>query len=237
MRLKEAGSALCAACGRRAILLVLFSAGTLAAQELWSWHSVDFALWKARGVEWGLHTRLRTRQGELQQGRSGTILKFSPSARMALIGGYYYGREEDTREEWQNSHRVFAGVEAPVYRRGAVAVVSRGLVERFVTAFASLPATAWAHTLAGSGSGMPRGIWPHATRAACAGEAHGGRPLSAATCTMRGAHTSAPRATALSRSFCWSAEDWAFRRSHANTVFPPQRDSSSLRVRAFHESP
>lgn len=134
MRLKEAGSALCAACGRRALLLVLFSAGTLAAQEVWSWHSVDFALWKARGVEWGLHTRLRTRQGELQQGRSGTILKFSPNARMALIGGYYYGREEDTREEWQNSHRVFAGVEAPVYRRGAVAVVSRGLVERFVTA-------------------------------------------------------------------------------------------------------
>lgn len=60
--------------GSRFIVAVLLSAGTLTAQELWSWHSVDFALLKARGVEWGSHTRLRTREGELQQGRSGTIL-------------------------------------------------------------------------------------------------------------------------------------------------------------------
>lgn len=117
----------------RFIILVLLSAGTLAAQELWSWHSIDFALLKARGVEWGLHTRLRTREGELQQGRSGTILRFTPRSRITVIGGYYYGREEDTREEWQNSHRVFAGAEVRVYRRGAGSVASRGLVERFVT--------------------------------------------------------------------------------------------------------
>ena len=119
--------------GVRSFILVLFSIGPLAAQELWSWHAVDFALFKARGVEWALHTRLRTREGYLQQGRSGTILKFTPRPRFSIIGGYYYGREEDTREEWQNSHRVFAGAEARLYRRCAVSVASRSLVERFVT--------------------------------------------------------------------------------------------------------
>ena len=118
--------------GVRVFLFMLLSAGTLAAQELWSWHSFDLALFKARGVEWGLHTRLRTREGQLQQGRSGTILRFTPRSRITVIGGYYYGREEDTREEWQNSHRLFAGAEARLYRRGAVSVASRGLVERFV---------------------------------------------------------------------------------------------------------
>lgn len=119
--------------GSRFIIVVLHAAGTLAAQELWSWHSVDFALFKSRGVEWGLHTRLRTREGDLQQGRSGTILRFTPRSRATVMGGYYYGREEDTRQEWQNSHRVFVGAEARLYRRGVISVASRGLVERFAT--------------------------------------------------------------------------------------------------------
>ncbi len=119
--------------GSRAAALILLSAGTLAAQELWSWHAVDFQLLEARGVEWNLHTRLRTREGELQQSRSGTILRFTPHSRITVIGGYYYGRDEDTHEEWHNSHRVFSGAEVPVYRNGAVSVAARGLVERFVT--------------------------------------------------------------------------------------------------------
>lgn len=117
--------------GSRIIALVLLSAGTLAAQELWSWHSVDFTLLKTGGVEWGLHTRLRTREGELQQSRSGTILRFTPHSRITVIGGYYYGRDEDTREEWQDSHRVFGGAETRVHRWGAATVAARGLVERF----------------------------------------------------------------------------------------------------------
>ncbi len=119
--------------GSRFFAAVLLSAGRLAAQEAWSWHSVDFGLLKARGFEWALHTRLRTREGELQQGRSGTILRFTPRSRITVIGGYYYGREEDTREEWQNSHRVFAGAETRVYRQGTLSVASRALVERFAT--------------------------------------------------------------------------------------------------------
>lgn len=119
--------------GPRLAGLVLVLAGALDAQELWSWHSADFRLFEARGFEWGLHTRLRTREGELQQSRSGTILRFTPRSRITFIGGYYYGRDEDTREEWQNSHRMFSGAEARVYQNGAVSVASRGLVEKFVT--------------------------------------------------------------------------------------------------------
>lgn len=65
---------------------VLTSPGTLAAEELWSWHAVDFTLRKTPSLEWGLHTRLRTCEGEVQQGRSGTILKVQPrSLRVSLI--------------------------------------------------------------------------------------------------------------------------------------------------------
>ncbi|MBI1790668.1 MAG: hypothetical protein HYR60_24315 [Acidobacteria bacterium] len=112
---------------------ILASAGTLFAEELWSWHAVDFTLAENPGLEWGLHTRLRTREGEVQQGRSGTILKFKPHSRFSLIGGYYYGKEEDTRKEWRDSHRVFSGAEARVYGTGTVSVAVRGLVERFTT--------------------------------------------------------------------------------------------------------
>jgi hypothetical protein len=110
----------------------LASAGSLVAEELWSWHSVDFTVMKTAAFEWGLHTRLRTREGELQQGRSGSILRFRPHPRFSLMGGYYYGREEDTRQEWRNSHRLFGGAEAGVYRKGGVSVAARGLVERFI---------------------------------------------------------------------------------------------------------
>lgn len=111
---------------------VLASAGTLAAEELWSWHAVDFTLLKTPRFEWGLHNRLRAREGEVQQGRSGTILRFKPHSQLSLIGGDYYGKEEDTREEWRDSHRVFSGAEARVYGKGAVSVAVRGLVERFI---------------------------------------------------------------------------------------------------------
>lgn len=114
-------------------LFLLVPASAVDAQELWSWHSFDFALVKTRQAELTLHNRLRTRQGDFQQGRSGAVLKLAPHPRAALIGGYYYGREEDTREEWQTSHRLFAGAEALVYRRGAASLAYRGLVERFIT--------------------------------------------------------------------------------------------------------
>lgn len=86
------------------------------------WNSFDLAPLKTREVELTLHNRLRTRQASFQQGRTGAV----------LIGGYCQGREEDTREERQTSHRPFGGVEALVYWRGDVSVAYRGLVEGFI---------------------------------------------------------------------------------------------------------
>ncbi len=115
----------------RASALVLLCAGTLAGQERWSWHSIDFGLFETGSAEWIVHTRLRTRQGELQQSRWGSILNFSPHSRVTLIGGYYYGRDEDTREEWRSFHRLFGGAETRVRQWGAATLAARGLAERF----------------------------------------------------------------------------------------------------------
>jgi hypothetical protein len=102
-----------------------------AASEFWSWHSVDLTVQKTSHLEWILHSRFRTREGELQQGRSGTLLRMTPRSRVALIAGYYYGREEGTRDEWRDSHRMFGGAEGSLYRRGPEALNSRLVVERF----------------------------------------------------------------------------------------------------------
>lgn len=105
--------------------------GTLSGAEPWSWHSVDFTVQKTPRWELALHTRLRTRKGELQQSRSGAIARWKTQRQVSLIGGYYFGKEEDTREEWQQSHRLFGGAEAGIYSKGGVSVAARGLVERF----------------------------------------------------------------------------------------------------------
>jgi hypothetical protein len=117
----------------RVLTLVLLAGGALAGEEVWSWHSVDYTFLKTKRVDWALHTRLRTREGELQQSRTGTIVRVAANARVSVIGGYYYGRQEDTRAEWQDSHRMFGGAEARLYRKGVVTVAGRGLAERFVT--------------------------------------------------------------------------------------------------------
>jgi hypothetical protein len=80
-----------------------------------------------------LHGRLRTGNdfSTLQQGRTGAIVRFGLPGSSTLIGGYYYGKEEDSAEDWQNLHRIFGGVEVPVLRRRGISVDTRGIVERF----------------------------------------------------------------------------------------------------------
>jgi len=103
------------------------------AGELWSWHTFDVTAVKTSGAEVILHGRLRTGRsfGTLQQGRAGAVAKFRLNKTGTLIGGYYYGKEEDSAEDWRNSHRVFGGMEVPIYRGRGVVVETRGLVERF----------------------------------------------------------------------------------------------------------
>ena len=48
-----------------------------------------------------------------------------------MIGGYYYGKEEDSAEDWRNFHRLFIGIEVPLYRGLGLRLDTRGIVERF----------------------------------------------------------------------------------------------------------
>ena len=78
-----------------------------------------------------LHGRLRIGRGTLQQGRTGVITRFRIPGDATLIGGYYYGKEEDGAEDWRNFHRLFIGIEVPLYRGLGLRLDTRGIVERF----------------------------------------------------------------------------------------------------------
>lgn len=100
------------------VTVLLASEGRALAGEVWSWHAVDVTILKTSRAEVLLHGRLRTGRtfGTLQQGRTGAIAKFGLPVSGVLIGGYYYGKEEDSAQDWQNLHRIFGGVEVPVFR-------------------------------------------------------------------------------------------------------------------------
>lgn len=103
------------------------------AGEIWSWHAVDATVLKTSKAEVILHGRLRTGRsfGTLQQGRTGVITKFGIPRNATAIGGYYYGKEEDSAEDWRNFHRMFIGIEAPLHRSHGLRLDTRGIVERF----------------------------------------------------------------------------------------------------------
>jgi Protein of unknown function (DUF2490) len=116
-----------------ATAILLAGAERAGAGEVWSWHALDVTVLKTPLAEVTLHGRLRTGRsvGTPQQGRAGVITKFGVLRNVTLIAGYYYGKEEDSAEEWQNFHRVFTGVEVPVFRKRALSADTRGVVERF----------------------------------------------------------------------------------------------------------
>jgi hypothetical protein len=41
----------------------------------------------------------------VQQGRSGAVLRWNTHRRLTPIAGYYYGQQEDGRDERTNFHR------------------------------------------------------------------------------------------------------------------------------------
>jgi hypothetical protein len=102
------------------------------AGEIWSWHEFELIPVHTSRVEWTLHTRLRTQLGGFQQGRTGTILNVTLHPRVGAIGGYYYGKEEDSLDEFRNFHRLFTGVEIPLYESRRTSVITRALVEQFI---------------------------------------------------------------------------------------------------------
>ena len=114
-------------------ILFLFSQ-RVNGDEVWSWHAFDAKVLKTSRVEITAHSRFRTDRhfGNVQQGRAGAIARVFAPGKSAVLTGYYYGKEEDSAEDWRNFHRVFGGLEAPLFRAGRVAVATRGILERFI---------------------------------------------------------------------------------------------------------
>ena len=120
----------------RTVAVLVVASMPAIAGEVWSWHTVDVSVVKASRAEVILHGRLRTGNsfGTLQQGRVGAVTKVPLPTIGTLVGGYYYGKEEDSANEWQNKHRIFGGIEVPVYSGRRVGIDTRGLIERFFVA-------------------------------------------------------------------------------------------------------
>ena len=117
-----------------AIALIPCGAEVLRAEEVWTLHGFDFGLIRAKRIEVDLHTRFRTneRMTNFQQGRSGALLRWNAVRRFTPVAGYYFGQQEDGRDEWARFHRVFGGGEALLYGNKRVRLASRALVERFI---------------------------------------------------------------------------------------------------------
>jgi hypothetical protein len=115
-------------------LLGILAAPPLAA-ETRTWHAFDAQVFSNSRLEAVIHTRFRY-DGVLdsfQQGRAGGLVRVRALPRWSLIGGYYYGKEEDHREQWRNFHRPFAGVEvALLSREGGIELATRGFIERLL---------------------------------------------------------------------------------------------------------
>ena len=114
--------------------MLFLAAATLRGEEVWTRHGFDYGLIRTLRIEVDLHTRFRTTQHmtNFQQGRSGAIVRWNALPRLTAIGGYYYGQQEDGRDEWTNFHRVFGGGEGTIYGGNKIRLTSRILVERFI---------------------------------------------------------------------------------------------------------
>ena len=119
--------------GSAAAVLCFLAVQVLGAEEIWTLHGFDYGLIRRNSLEIDLHTRFRTNEHmtNFQQGRSGAVFRWNADRRITAIGGYYYGHQEDGRDEWSKFHRVFGGGEVLLHSDKRMRLTSRTLVERF----------------------------------------------------------------------------------------------------------
>ena len=80
------------------------------------WQTTDAAIFSRGTVSAVIHTQFRMRNhfSDLFQGRFGPVVRAGMTRRLTLIAGYYFGESEVKRDDWQNNHRTFIGIERPV---------------------------------------------------------------------------------------------------------------------------
>lgn len=112
------------------------AAAKLHAGEVWTLHGFDYGLIRTKRIEVDLHARFRTSQHmrNVQQGRSGALVRWNAHRRITPLGGYCFGQQEDEVDEQSRFHRLFGGAEVPAFGGKTARLASRTLVEGFVAA-------------------------------------------------------------------------------------------------------
>lgn len=116
----------------RLLLLV----ATAYARDVETQHAFDVTLPVRPRLELLLHSRIRTQPGGLgfYQARAGPIFSWDATSRFALLGGYYYARQERRIDrDFIGGHRFFGGGEVAVIEARRFAVDQRFLTERFLS--------------------------------------------------------------------------------------------------------
>jgi hypothetical protein len=113
--------------------------GVAVASPLWAagletQHAFDFAAELKPGLELTIHSRIRTQPRALgfYQARAGPILSWDAAPRLAVLGGYYYSKQERSAgSDFIGGHRLFAGTEVELAAARRWSLDQRLLAERF----------------------------------------------------------------------------------------------------------
>lgn len=162
--------------GWHRFLLLFAIASPCVATEVFSWHTMDTALIQKGRFELTAHHRTRSRHelSYLDQSRWGTIGRWTANQKLVVVAGYYFQPQQVRPDVWKRGHRLFAGVEAPLYVKPGNVVSGRFLMERHMNTgrpgyFRYRTSLRWVH---GRGRVRPflqnelLAVWPgfHSTR-------------------------------------------------------------------------
>lgn len=114
--------------------LLAAAAGPVWTADVETQHAFDVTVPLRPNLEVLLHSRIRTQPGVLgfYQVRAGPIVSWRIRPRLALIGGYYYARQEQADNDFVGGHRPFAGGEVGLVEARRFSLDQRFLAERFL---------------------------------------------------------------------------------------------------------
>jgi len=118
------------------LCLLLASASLLRADSLETQHALDATIPLSSRFELLLHSRIRTQPAGLgfYQMRAGPILTWDATSRVALLGGYYFARQQRAIDrDFIGGHRLFGGAEFDVAQSRRLAFDQRVILERFLS--------------------------------------------------------------------------------------------------------
>lgn len=97
-------------------------------------HGFDVSLPLRSNVNVLLHSRVRTRPRDLgfYQVRTGPIVTWDWTSRVAVLGGYYFARQENIDFDFLSGHRAFGGAEVNLAGNGRAELDARAVYERFL---------------------------------------------------------------------------------------------------------